>query len=239
MPKDPTSARYLNGDYASKNPDWDSSDAEWKANQLIKLLSDQNLKPKKIVEIGCGSGEVLISLQKQFPDSSFAGYDIAPDLQTFWELHKNRGIHFELADYNTLNLAKPDLILLFDVLEHLGNPWQFLSDLHSRCNLVAIHFPLDLSAMSVIREKPLLNVRHKVGHLHYFTKNLALALLEESGFEVIDARFTHASANTPKRSLKTKIFGQLRQLLYKVNNDLGARILGGETLMVLAQPRKL
>ena len=28
--------RYLNGDYLSKNPDWDISDSPWKAKNIIK-----------------------------------------------------------------------------------------------------------------------------------------------------------------------------------------------------------
>lgn len=234
---DPTLDRYLNGDYAEKNPDWDSSDAVWKATKLTEILSAHGCMPSSIVEVGCGSGAVLAALQDHFPDASLAGFDIAPDAQKFWS--QQPGIRLELADYLVLDEPIPDLVLVLDVLEHLGNPWEFLAGLRERSKLVAIHFPLDLSAVSVLRERPLLYVRDKVGHLHYFTRALAVSLLEESGFEVVEARYTGASLDAPQRSFKTRLAGLLRRLLYAVNHDFGARLLGGETLMVLARPRKL
>lgn len=42
------------------------------------------------------------------------------------------------------------------------------------------------------------------------------------------------SADSP---WKTRLAGLLRRLVYAVNRDIGARLLGGETLMVLARPR--
>ena len=234
--QDPTADRYLNGDYAQKNPDWDSADACWKAGKLHQLLLDHECRPLSIVEIGCGSGEVLAELRRLFPQASLAGFDIAPEAARFWGKATALGIRFELADYLQLEEPIPDLIMVLDVLEHLGNPWEFLARLRHRSKLVAIHFPLDLSAVSVLREAPLLQAREKVGHLHYFTRGLALSLLEESGFEIIEARYTGAALDAPERSFKTRVAGWVRRLAYAVDRDFGARLLGGETLMVLARP---
>ncbi len=234
-PKDITASRYLNGDYASKNPDWDSFDAPWKAGKVVELITRHSLKPRSIVEIGCGSGNVLASLRPHFPEASLSGFDIAPDLERYWQKHEN--INFTLGDYSNNSAEIPDLILLLDVLEHLGDPFNFLEALRTKSKYVALHFPLDLSALSVVRESPLLYVRNKVGHLHYFTKGLALALLEESGFEVIEARYTDASFNAPNRGLKTRLASIFRRLAYCLLRDMGVRLLGGETLMVLARSR--
>lgn len=236
--QDPTLERYLNGDYAEKNPDWDSADAPWKAEKIAQILKAHQITASSIVEVGCGSGAVLASLQERYPAARMEGYDIAPDAQRFWNLTSNEGISFTLADYLQLDTAIPDVVLVIDVLEHLGNPWDFLSRLRKRARLVVCHIPLDLSAVSVARERPLLHVRNKVGHLHYFTRNLAVALLEESGYEVIEARYTNASLDAPQRTIKTRLAGYLRRLVYACNKDLGVRLLGGETLMVVARPRE-
>lgn len=237
--QDPTLERYLNGDYAQKNPDWDSADACWKAEKLHQLLLDHDCQPLSIVEIGCGSGAILAELRRFFPQTSLAGFDIAPEAARFWGEATALGVRFELADYLELEKPIPDLVLVFDVLEHIGNPWEFLARLRHRSKLVAIHFPLDLSAASVLREAPLLQVREKVGHLHYFTRRLALSLLEESGFEIVEARYTGAALDAPQRSFKTRFAGWVRRLAYAVDRDLGARLLGGETLIVLARPRDI
>lgn len=234
---DPTLDRYLNGDYAEKNPDWDSADAPWKAGKIAQILADHNVAPKSVVEVGCGSGAVLVSLQRSLPDTRMEGYDIAPDAQLFWNGPSHSGIQFGLGDYLEMDTAVPDVVLVVDVLEHLGNPWEFLNRLRQRSKLIVCHIPLDLSASSVLRERPLLYVRDKVGHLHYFTKTLAVSLLEESGYEIIEARYTNASLESPQRALKTRVFGWVRRLFYALNKDLGVRMLGGETLMVIARPR--
>jgi hypothetical protein len=80
-------------------------------------------------------------------------------------------------------------------------------------------------------------VRKKVGHLHYYTKSLALALLEDCGFEVLEWRYTGATFNVPRRAWKTRFASIARRLVYSIDKDLGVRLLGGETLAVLARPR--
>ena len=234
---DPTLRRYLDGDYAQKNPDWDSADALWKVEKLMQLLHRHRCQPGSVVEVGCGSGAVLMGLRGHFPAATLSGFDISPQARSFWANPAAADIRFEVADYLAMDEAVPDLVLLFDVLEHVGNPWEFLDRLRGRVRLVAIHFPLDLSVLSVLRESPLLKVRNKVGHLHYFTRGLALALLEEAGYEIIEARYTGAALEAPQRSWRTRLAGVLRRAVYAVHHDLGARLLGGETLMVLARPR--
>ncbi len=236
--QDPTLNRYLSNDYLEKNPEWDFADTGWKAEKVYQILLNNKKNPSSIVEIGCGSGGVLLSLKKFFPNASLTGFEIAPGAKRFWKKVIRAGIRLELADYFSLKEPIPDLILLLDVLEHIGNPWSFLNNLQSRSKFIIVHFPLDLSAISVLREHPLLKVRDKVGHLHFFTRRLAISLLEECGFEVIESCYTRASLNAPQRSLKTKIAGIIRRVLFSINHDFGARLLGGETLMVLARPRK-
>lgn len=234
---DPTLERYFNGDYAQKNPDWDSADAPWKAALVAKLLKEHGCQTTSLVEIGCGSGAVLAALRPMFPDSSLAGFDIAPDAQRFWPQAAGGGIRFVLGDYLAMQEPVAEVVLVLDVLEHLGNPWEFLARLRDRSKLAVFHIPLDLSSSSVLRERPLLHVREKVGHLHYFTRGLALAMLDECGWEVLEARYTGAAFTAPKRSLKTRLAGIARRAAFRLLGHAGVRLLGGETLIVLARPR--
>ena len=228
--------RYTSDDYHSKNPTWDSEDSPWKAAQVQRLLSRQNLRPQTVAEVGCGAGGVLASLRASLPQSELYGFDIAPALPRFWEAHREHRIHFQLGDFLAIDGGKYDLVLVLDVLEHLANPFDFLARLRGRGEYFVFHFPLDLSSSSVARERPLLYVREKVGHLHFFTKGLALAMLAESGYRVIDWAYTGAAFNAPQRTLKTRVASGLRRVAYWVNRDLGVRMLGGETLIVLAAP---
>ncbi|PNK15857.1 methyltransferase type 12 protein, partial [Cylindrospermopsis raciborskii S05] len=55
------------------------------------------------------------------------------------------------------------------------------------------------------------------------------------GFKIIEWRYTGAALNMPNRSLKTNLFRLPRYVVYAVNKDWGTRLLGGETLIVLAE----
>lgn len=231
----PITQRYLGNDYLEHNPEWDMKDSPWKAGKVVSILEKYGVDPKTFCEVGCGAGGVLGALKRYFPEASFTGYDIAPDAERFWIAIREAGVDCISGDFFSLNTQKYDVILLLDVLEHVAEPHQFLLDIKPFTNNIVIHFPLDLSALSILREEPLLYVRRKVGHIHSFTKGLALEFLDECGLEVIGWQYTGAAFSAPQRSLKTKIFGWLRYLAYKIHKDAGVRLLGGETLMVLVK----
>lgn len=228
---------YTEGAYANKNPNWDQEDSPWKAAQIAKLLHAHGRQPKTIVEIGCGAGGVMISLKNDYPGSQMTGYDIAPDLVNIWNNSDSQDVDFVLGDYLDIDSSIPDLTLLIDVLEHLDNPFDFLERLKNKTNEIIVHFPLDLSSISVFRETPLLRVRDKVGHLHFYTRGLAIALLENAGFEIIEARYTGAGFSAPQRRFSARAAALFRRFIFMLNRDFGARLLGGETLMVLARPK--
>ena len=230
--------RYLGSDYIDKNPTWDIEDSPWKAGNVRKILENNNIRPTSIAEVGCGAGGVLSELRKYYPDVALSGFDIAPDAQKFWEQFAGININFRLGDFFKVNDERYDIILLLDILEHLPDPFKFLDDIVTDADYFVIHFPLDLSSISVFREKPLLYVRDKVGHLQYYTKGLALALLDDCGFEVIDCQYTGAAFNAPQRTYRTRLAGLFRRIAYMFGKDRGVRLLGGETLMVLAKKRK-
>jgi len=234
--KDPVTARYLSADYLQKNPSWDSEDSPWKAEKVREILAANRLQPASIVDVGCGAGIVLSELQRHYPDARLAGFDIAPDAERFWEAPRARGIELTVGDFTALPAAVCDVLLVLDVVEHLQDPFAFLARIRGRARHCVFHFPLDLSALSVLRETPLLHVRRKVGHVHYYTRSLALALLEDCGYRVIDAQYTDAAFSAPRRTLGTALASLPRRLARWIDPHWGVRLLGGETLMVLATP---
>lgn len=231
---DPVQTRYLSADYVSHNPSWDMADSPWKAEKVRKLLEANHIAPKSIVDVGCGAGNVLVELMAAYPGACLTGYDIAPDAERFWGPPRASGVNLSVGNFLESDVPRQDVLLLLDVVEHLQDPFAFLARLKGRATHYVFHFPLDLSAISVLRESPLLLVRDKVGHVHYYTRGLALALLEECGYRVVEARFTGAAFNAPGRGWKTFLAHIPRRLAFALNHDWGARLFGGETLMVLA-----
>lgn len=229
-------SRYHDASYLANNPDWDRKDCPWKADLVRAVLSDFKLLPSSVCEVGCGSGDVLVHLRRHYPATAFYGYDISPQAAVFWRDHEQYDIHFRQGDFFELNHEVYDVILMLDVIEHLRDPFTFLERFRSTASYFVFHIPLDLSAGTVLRGQPLMSVRSKVGHIHYFTKDLAILTLLDAGYEVLDWRYTGASLNMPNRSLKTLFAALPRRIAYALNKDLGVRLLGGETLLVLAKP---
>ncbi len=233
-----TESIYFDGTYLAENPEWDRNDAPWKAVQVASILTDNNLNPSSVCEVGCGSGDILIQLHKLIPSiNKMTGYDISPQVVQFWKKHHEiKGVQFRLGDFHALNESKYDVLLMLDVFEHVRDPFSFLENSKRHAAHFVFHVPLELCASSIVRGYPLINSRKKVGHLHYYTKDLALLTIRNAGYEVIDWRYTGAALNSPNRSLKTRLATLPRRLAYMMNKDFGVRLLGGETLIALAKP---
>jgi SAM-dependent methyltransferase len=232
LPRD----KYLSSTYAEANPTWDSEDSPWKTTRVAELINAHQLAPGSICEIGCGSGKILAGLRHLYPQTELFGYDIAPAAAAFWADYEKEGIKFQVGDFLELNNLHYDLILLLDVVEHIEDPFSFLIKIRRAAKFFLFHFPLDLCAINILREAPILRQRKVVGHIHYFTKNLALSLLRESGYEIMHWRYSQAAFSSPQRTLRTKLFSLIRFIAYKINKDYSVRALGGETLFVLARP---
>ena len=212
-------------------------DSPWKVNMIAKLVRAEGIAPKHICDVGCGAGAVLAGMHHEFPEAKLFGFDVAPDAAKFWPQYSNAEIDFRIGDFLDLSSRSYDLVLVLDVVEHVADPFEFLVRLRGHGNWFMFHFPLDLSALNVLREKPLIDARDRVGHIHYFTKGLALALLRECGYEVRVWRYTGAAFSGPRKTWKTRLAQLPRWLAYCLGKDLGVRLVGGETLLVLARPR--
>lgn len=229
--------RYVDGTYSRQNPDWDREDSGWKASLILNILSSYQISPTSICEIGCGAGDILVHLRRELRQTSMAGFDVSPQLADIWKRHEETGaeVTFLQGDFHELNQMTYDVVLMCDVFEHVRDPFTFLELTRAHGRYFIFHIPLDLSALSVLRGAPLMNVRAKVGHLHSYTKDLALATLTDSGYQILGWRYSGASQYAASRSWSAKLAYLVRHIGYSINKDLGVRLLGGETLLVLAK----
>ena len=226
---------YQTGEYVERNPTYHVEDSGWKAGQIVKLIEKHELRPLSICEVGCGAGEVLRQLQLSLPaQTEFLGYEISPHAFALCKARENERLHFYCADLLANETAHFDLLLCIDVFEHVENYLGFLRELHGKATHTIFHIPLDLSAQWVARRAPIMREREQAGHLHYFTKETALATLRDTGYEICDWFYTPGAIANP-RSLKAKLASWPRRLLSTINQDLVVRVLGGYSLLVLAK----
>jgi SAM-dependent methyltransferase len=241
---------YISGDYLLKNPTWHVGESPWKAKEIIRTLERNHIAPKTICEVGCGAGEVLRLLQmKMESECIFSGYEISPQAFELSKSRENERLHFKLQDFMQEKGVHFDLILVLDVLEHMENPYDLLRDIKSKSPYKIIQFPLDISVRSVLRDQ-IVMYRETYGHIHYFTKSVALRMLEEMGYEVLDCFYTSEIIPLPWDTIKSnprvlvrKILGKIKRgllgapgkLLFVINQDLAERIFGGWRLLILAR----
>jgi hypothetical protein len=131
-----------------------------------------------------------------------------------------------------LQLSLPDEVR-FDVVEHVEDYIGFLRALRPRAKHKIFHIPLDMSVQSVLRCRPILESRRRLGHLHCFMKETALAALADTGYEVIE--WTYTPVGLIATRFKARIAWLPRRLLLLVHQGLAVRLLGGHSLLVLAR----
>lgn len=223
-----------NGEYLKNNPTWHVEDSPWKAKQIIKMLNRNPINPKSIAEIGCGAGEILNQLHLSMPNVlGFTGYDISSDAISLAKTREKERLEFKHENFLETN-ARFDLLLMIDVFEHVDDYLGFLKLCKTKAKNTIFHIPLDISAQAVLRNK-LMSGRNSVGHLHYFMKETALATLVDSGYEIVDFFYTAGTLDLPRKTLKSKIAVLPRKLMFKANEDIAAKILGGFSLLVLTK----
>ncbi len=228
---------YTEGTYLQNNPSWDADDVDWKLEKILPLIRSyfETDKRLRICEIGCGGGGLLSKLADKFPQHTFVGWDISPDAAQFWT-DKKDNLSFHVGDiFNSSHEQSFDLILLIDVIEHVENPHSFLSNTQKIAENIFFHVPLDLSAVSVVLDYKLLKARRQVGHIHYFTKSLFLDLLRETSLSAVSVNFSNSWKDSPHKSISTKLLNTFRYVLNFFSPELNARLLGGNTLFVLAK----
>lgn len=223
-----------NSDYLKNNPTWHVEDSSWKAQLILKMFKRNSINPDSVAEVGCGYGEILNQLQLSMPNNvSFTGNDISSDAIKFAKQKAKGRIEFKLGGSFESN-EKFDLLLMIDVFEHVDDYLGFLKLYKNKAKNTIFHIPLDISVQAILRNK-LMYERKQVGHLHYFIKETAIATLIDSGYEIIDYFYTSATLDLPSKSVKSKLAVLPRKVLYYINQDFAAKLLGGFSFLVLTK----
>ncbi|MER8475412.1 NAD-dependent epimerase/dehydratase family protein [Mesorhizobium sp. M1163] len=179
---------YSDSQYLANNPDWHLADTAWKAREIANILERNNVVWRDAVEVGCGSRGIVGKLAAQYPGRPIHGYDISEDAAKLWPLQKASGAIFHHEDFLATKSVH-DLVMLIDVFEHVEDYMGFLRALRPHGRYHVFHIPLDLHVQGLVR-RAYMHARQKAGHLHYFTRETALATLEDTGYTVVDWHFT-------------------------------------------------
>jgi SAM-dependent methyltransferase len=204
------------------------------------MLERNGLKFDSVYDVGYGAGQVLVELQRMLrPGVALAGFDISPQAIHIARAKENASLTFYREDFLATEVPPPDLLLLLDVFEHVPDYLGFLDALRRKAKWIIFHIPLDACVTALLqRSEHMLYMRKQYGHLHYFTKETALATLVDVGYDVRDHFYTsddEISGDTVRRTLGQKLLYRIRTKLFRVRPDLAAACFSRFSLMVLAQ----
>lgn len=221
-------------EYLERNPTWHLEDSSWKAERIAAIVSDNGLSPASICDLGCGAGAVLEGVSEALePAEGAVGYEVSPDAYAMARERERAGLSFVIGDGD--DDRHFEMMLCIDVFEHVEDYPQFLRRIRTKADRSVFHIPLDLSVQSVARAGRLLRSRSQLGHIHYFSRDLAIAALDEAGYRVIDERYTSGAIDLPSRGLASRLARVPRVIGRRLAPHASARWLGGFSLLVLAE----
>jgi hypothetical protein len=231
----PILAGYLSGRYAQGLPV--GVDDEFKACAFLSLFDrvaeDFQLHPGSYVDVGCLGGGVVEVVAKGLRDrghslATVKGYDVSPQVEDL----RRPGIEFVRGDFTT-SAERVDLVTLFDVLEHVIRPIQFLRAVADRCRYIGLHIPLDDSLANGLADR----FRSRMsfpGHLIYLNPASALSLMAHCGLRVVDYEYTLGfQAPTGSLTRRQRTLKPFRSAVARASPWVASRLLGGVSLMVL------
>lgn len=153
---------------------------------LIKLIPDG---PNKILDIGCGRGDLLLKLKELRKAQNIFGIDI--------EKFDTKLDKFIAGDIDKIELPFSynyfDVIICADVLEHLVDPWETLNKIYKYVKpdgIVIISIPniRELYAISQILFKGDFRYTHDgvldKTHLRFFCKKNIIELINQSKLDI-------------------------------------------------------
>jgi SAM-dependent methyltransferase len=167
--------------------------------RLLRQFVDQPEK-KFLFEVGCAYGFFLALAREHFRRTG--GIDISADAAGY--AAQTLGLPATVGDFLDYELPEaPDVVCLWDTIEHLEKPDLYLEKLSSRMRpggLVAITTGDIGSVIARLRGARWRQI-HPPTHLHYFSKVTLNRLLTRCGFEVC-----HAAYEGTYRSLDTTAY---------------------------------
>jgi len=154
----------------------------WRKELIVPYLAKQSIKT--IVDLGCGSGELLQYLHDRYPDKRLSGVDVskkALDILAQRRLAKKL-YRVDLEKARSIS-GKYDAIVCSEVIEHLEN-WKNVFTIISRISKKGTIVVLTTQSGRIYPHNK------KMGHLKHFTIDEITEELTKEGFQIVQANYS-------------------------------------------------
>lgn len=187
--------------------------------QFREFIASNELQNRKVVEIGCGTGENLVILQ-QYCSQVFGVEYSLENVAKCREL--NLSVQKGFPDNkDTIFLSGPfDAFFSFNVLEHVPEPGEWLKSIHQNLNPAAPGI-IEVPNYDMISSTGLAT-EFMSEHLTYFSKSTLKLMLEINGFDVehIELKFSEYVLSAQVRKKTREDFSKFTQFQSSMNNKI-------------------
>jgi 2-polyprenyl-3-methyl-5-hydroxy-6-metoxy-1,4-benzoquinol methylase len=142
-------------------------------------------KNNLLLDIGCGTGQFMKSAQKESWNT--LGIEVSKEIAE-WAM-KEHGLKILVGELPDLKLdaASFDIVTMFEVIEHLRDPLNYLNEIFKilrRDGLLFLTTPNYNSLSRILLGSKWSFIEHK--HLFYFTPKTLKSLLRKTGFKKVE-----------------------------------------------------
>lgn len=156
-----------------------------------KLISNS-----KVVDLGCGAGNIAGYLQKNHKKWNITGIDIS---ENALRVAKNnyKEIKFLKSSAENISIKNLDLIYAFDTLEHFDNLSNVIKNAYSNLKNGGIFYtaiPLEKQFPTIYFFLNLIGWQGKrlmSGHINIFNSKELVNLFQENGFKLVEKRYSY------------------------------------------------
>ncbi|WP_447603197.1 class I SAM-dependent methyltransferase [Nitrospira sp. Nam80] len=171
--------------------------AEWlrrcareKVDSIERLLKHNHISPRTILELGCGTGAVIMECQRRGLAEQYTAVDYSHE--AIGHLRGvTSGINCIVADITAMRplSLKCDVLILSHVIEHLEAPTKFLASVRNLQFLYLIaEVPLEDLLAGKVKAMFSDRTRNTAGHVQFFTAESFRRLLVSTGFVILNTR---------------------------------------------------
>jgi SAM-dependent methyltransferase len=164
---------------------WRALGARSKADHAVELCARAGLRPRTLVEIGCGDGALLSELGARGLAPTLDGFELSPPAAELARARTIRGAR-RIEAYDGAHVPAPDdaydLAVLSHVLEHVEAPAPLLREAARVAPAVLVEVPLEANRSAA---RPAKRAEAAgIGHVQFLDRPAVHELLAGAGLEV-------------------------------------------------------
>lgn len=223
---------------------------------FLKLINKINISNKVILDAGCGVGEYMFDIIRKYPIKEIVGVEIQEKkvryinkkIAALKNYNNIRVICGNLAQ-NRLQLNKFDFCYCIDVLEHILKDRQAITNIFYSLRdggLFVIHVP-NLKPKRFFKE---FKNYHQDNHVRNgYEIKILINLLENSGFKIVNSRFTSGKLVELTWEIEKKIEKKLSRRLSQILCypftalssfiDIRKQLATGNGILIVAQKPRI